>query len=152
MTWAGRSPKPLKVQEEIGTFLLSKLDKSPDDAKAANVRQEVLLEFENSERASAQELLAIDGAATAESIERAYEAQRSAWTEKQKVCDTWMTPDERRSRTRDGPASARGRVANSNRPRQGCVHALKVAHARRPVKAPGHQGSGIVKIPGSRRP
>jgi hypothetical protein len=36
-----------KVQEETGRFLLSKLDKSADDAKATNVRQEVLLGFEN---------------------------------------------------------------------------------------------------------
>jgi hypothetical protein len=88
---AGSSSRPLKVQEEIGTFLLSKLDKSADDPKAANVRQEVLLEFENSERASAHELLAVDDAAEPEAIEKAYEAQRSAWTEKQKAVENEMT-------------------------------------------------------------
>ncbi len=88
---AGRASTPLKVQEEVGTFLLSKLDKSADDPRAANVRQEVLLQFENSERASAEELLAVDAAAEPEAIEKAYEAQRSAWTEKQKAVENEMT-------------------------------------------------------------
>ncbi|MGH9337212.1 MAG: DUF4388 domain-containing protein, partial [Vicinamibacteria bacterium] len=81
---AGAEPiRPLKVQEEIGTFLLSKMD-DREAARAENVRQEVLLEFENSERATAEELLAVDSGARPEDIEKAYEERRSRWQEKQK--------------------------------------------------------------------
>jgi hypothetical protein len=88
---AGRHAKPLKVQEEIGTFLLSKIDKSENDAKATNVRQEVLLEFENSGRASAEELLALDGGAAPEAIEKAYEERRATWAQKQKSLENEKT-------------------------------------------------------------
>jgi tetratricopeptide (TPR) repeat protein len=89
----GRDAKPLKVQEEVGTFLLSKLDKLDRgrDAQAANVRQEVLLEFENSERSSPEELLALDGAAAPEAIEKAYEERREVWTAKQKAVENEKT-------------------------------------------------------------
>jgi len=86
-----REAKPLKVQEEIGTFLLSKLDKSVEGARATNVRQEVLLEFENSERASAEELLAVDGAAAPEAIEKAYEERQATWSQKQKTVENEKT-------------------------------------------------------------
>ncbi len=88
---AGREAKPLKVQEELGTFLLSKLDKSADDAKATNVRQEVLLEFENSGRASPEELLAIEDTSAPEAIEKAYEERRAAWAKKQKAVENENT-------------------------------------------------------------
>jgi tetratricopeptide (TPR) repeat protein len=72
----------LKVQEESGGFLLSRPE--PQKVQAQNVRQEVLLEFENSEAASPQELLQVGAEASAEEVEKAYEEQRSAWDEKQK--------------------------------------------------------------------
>ncbi|HEY7698382.1 MAG TPA: hypothetical protein VIE88_08190, partial [Vicinamibacteria bacterium] len=87
----GRHEKPLKVQEEIGTFLLSKLDKSAESVKATNVRQEVLLQFENSERASAEELLAVENGAAKDAIERAYEERRASWAEKQKSVENEKT-------------------------------------------------------------
>jgi tetratricopeptide (TPR) repeat protein len=87
----GRRAKPLKVQEEIGTFLLSKLDKSAESVKAMNVRQEVLLQFENSERASAEELLDVGGGAAPDAIERAYEERRATWAEKQKSVENEKT-------------------------------------------------------------
>jgi Domain of unknown function (DUF4388) len=87
----GRSSSPLKVQEEIGTFLLSKLEESAEAPPASNVRQEVLLEFENSERASAQELLAVEGGAAPDAIEKAYEQRRAAWAEKQKNLENEKT-------------------------------------------------------------
>jgi tetratricopeptide (TPR) repeat protein len=87
----GRETKPLKVQEEIGTFLLSKLDKSAEGAKATNVRQEVLLEFENSERATAEELLAVEGGAAPDAIEKAYEERRATWARKQKNVENEST-------------------------------------------------------------
>jgi tetratricopeptide (TPR) repeat protein len=72
----------LKVQEESGGFLLSRPE--PQKVQAQNVRQEVLLEFENSEGASPQELLNVRAEASPEEVEKAYEEQRSAWDEKQK--------------------------------------------------------------------
>jgi len=87
----GGEARPLKVQEEIGTFLLSKLDKSAECAPATNVRQEVLLAFENSERASAEELLAVDGGAAPDAIEKAYEERRSTWEQKQKTIENEKT-------------------------------------------------------------
>jgi tetratricopeptide (TPR) repeat protein len=76
--------KPLKVQEETGTFLLSKLDHEREPEKARNVREEVLLEFENSERASAAELLEVDALASPEEIESAFARRREAWEQKQR--------------------------------------------------------------------
>jgi tetratricopeptide (TPR) repeat protein len=87
----GRAPAALKVQEEFGTFLLSKLDDDLEVLQTSNVRQEVLLEFENSQRASAQELLAVDGSAAPEVIEKAYEDRRAAWAEKQKTLENEKT-------------------------------------------------------------
>ncbi len=76
--------KPLKVQEEVGTFLLSKLDHEPAAATAQNVRQEVLLEFENSERVSPAELLEVDPFASSDDIEEAFARRREAWERKQR--------------------------------------------------------------------
>lgn len=87
----GRASRPLKVQEESGTFLLSQLEESAEIAPAANVRQEVLLEFENSERASAEELLAVEGGAPPDAIEKAYEERRAAWASKQKTLENEKT-------------------------------------------------------------
>lgn len=74
--------KRLKVQEESGGFLLSRPE--PQTVPAQNVRQEVLLEFENSEAASPEELLHVGAEASPDEVEKAYEEQRSAWDEKQK--------------------------------------------------------------------
>lgn len=89
---ADRAPeKPLKVQEELGTFLLSKLDHDTGSTKASNVRQEVLLEFENSARASASDLLQVGDDASLEEIEKAYQARRTGWEAKQKSLDNERT-------------------------------------------------------------
>jgi hypothetical protein len=86
-----RAPSALKVQEEMGTFLLSNLDGDADVPEVSNVRQEVLLEFENSGRASPEELLAVGGGAAPETIETAYEERRAAWAEKQKTLQNEKT-------------------------------------------------------------
>jgi tetratricopeptide (TPR) repeat protein len=78
----GGDTRPLKVQEETGGFLLSKLEQEPSEP-AANVRQEVLLGFESSEHASAEALLEIASGASPEDIEEAYLKRRTAWEEKQ---------------------------------------------------------------------
>ncbi|HJS74608.1 MAG TPA: DUF4388 domain-containing protein [Vicinamibacteria bacterium] len=87
----GRATSALKIQEEIGTFLLSKLDDVAEVPQTSNVRQEVLLQFENSERASAEELLAVQGGAAPDAIEKAYEERRAAWAEKQKTLENEKT-------------------------------------------------------------
>jgi tetratricopeptide (TPR) repeat protein len=114
---AGRLSKPLKVQEEVGTFLLSKLDKNADGPRATNVRQEVLLEFENSERASAEELLAVDGAAAPEAIEKAYEERRTAWTEKRKAVENETTLCLKVEEIQKRLEKARAQLLESNAPR-----------------------------------
>lgn len=86
---AGASEGRLKVQEEFGGFLLSRQE-APKLA-AQNVRQEVLLGFENSERASAQEILNVNEEASPEEVEKAYEEQRVRWEEKQKKLDNEKT-------------------------------------------------------------
>jgi tetratricopeptide (TPR) repeat protein len=55
------------------------------------VRQEVLLAFENSERASAEELLSVDGGAAPDAIERAYEERRTTWEQKRKTVENEKT-------------------------------------------------------------
>lgn len=81
---------PLKVQEETGTFLLSTLDDG-DDVEADNVRQEVLLEYESSEHATAEKLLDVDANASEEAVRRAFADKQAQWDEKQKELDNEST-------------------------------------------------------------
>ncbi len=74
---------PLRVQEETGTFLLSALGDDSDNEAAENVRQEVLLEFESSEHASAEALLQIDADAPEQDVRRAYADRMAEWDLKQ---------------------------------------------------------------------
>jgi tetratricopeptide (TPR) repeat protein len=81
------APRELKVQEEMGAFLLSSLDKGADPAPATNVRQEVLLQFDDLDRATPGELLEVDESADDEVIEEAYEKQRAEWEKKQSLIE-----------------------------------------------------------------
>jgi hypothetical protein len=87
----GVASPALKVQEEVGTFLLSDLDQGGPPQEAANVRQEVLLAFENSERVSPSELLAVSDGSAPEAIEKAYQERRALWTQKQKAVENEKT-------------------------------------------------------------
>jgi DNA-binding Lrp family transcriptional regulator len=87
----GVDSQALKVQEEVGSFQLSALDHEAPPEAAANVRQEVLLAFENSERVSPSELLAIEDGSAPEAIEKAYEERRALWVEKQKAVENEKT-------------------------------------------------------------
>lgn len=87
----GEHAPSLKVQEETGTFLLSKLDHESKPATVGNLRQEVLLEFENSERASPAELLEVRPFATPEEIESAFLRRRKAWEQKQRALEQEKT-------------------------------------------------------------
>jgi tetratricopeptide (TPR) repeat protein len=71
-----------KVQEDIGTFLLSNLNKDSSSEQAENVRQEVLLQFDALEQTSASELLEVEEAAGEEEIRRAYGARQGEWNKK----------------------------------------------------------------------
>jgi tetratricopeptide (TPR) repeat protein len=55
------------------------------------VRQEVLLAFENSDRVSPSELLAVSDGCAPEAIEKAYQERRALWTEKQKAVENEKT-------------------------------------------------------------
>ena len=81
---------PLKVQEETGTFLLSTLD-DDDDTEVENVRQEVLLQYESSEHASAEKLLDVSEGASEEEVRRAYADKQAQWEQKQKELDNEST-------------------------------------------------------------
>lgn len=82
---------PLKVQEETGTFLMSNVERQEKDPEAENVRQEVLLAFENSEHATPNELLEVGAEATEEEIRRAYVAKQEVWDHKQKELEKEKT-------------------------------------------------------------
>ena len=83
--------RPLKVQEETGTFLLSGIDSADVRSDVENVRQEVLLEYESSERAAPADLLEVDPSAEKDAIQRAYDAKQAAWAEKQRGLDNEQT-------------------------------------------------------------
>jgi hypothetical protein len=79
----GSHEKP-KVQEEMGTFLLSSIGKDLEKTiHPMNVRQEVLLRFDSLETASPSELLEVDENADEEQIQRAVEAKEKEWKKKQ---------------------------------------------------------------------
>ncbi len=86
-----QSEIPLKVQEETGTFLLSTLGGGDDDTEAENVRQEVLLEFESSEHASAEKLLNVEAGASEEEVRRAFAERSAEWDQKQRELDNEST-------------------------------------------------------------
>jgi tetratricopeptide (TPR) repeat protein len=103
----GGDKRTLKVQEETGGFLLSKLEQERSEP-AANVRQEVLLGFESSEHASAEDLLEIAAGASPDEIELAYVKRRTVWEETQKriadertLCLKVEEIQERLARARD---------------------------------------------------
>ena len=74
---------PLKVQEETGYFLLSTLG-DDDNAKVENVRQEVLLEYENSEHAPPEKLLDVEESASKEEVRRGFAKKQAQWNNKLK--------------------------------------------------------------------
>ncbi len=76
--------KKQKVQEEMGTFLLSSIGKDLEKTiHPMNVRQEVLLRFDSLETASPSELLEVEENAGEEEIQRAVEAKEKEWQKKQ---------------------------------------------------------------------
>jgi len=86
-----RPEVPLKVQEETGFFLLSTLGDDDDDTEAEDVRQEVLLEYESSEHASAEKLLDIEASASNEEIRRAFALKQVQWNKTQRELDNEST-------------------------------------------------------------
>ena len=78
------SHKKQKVQEEMGTFLLSSIGKDLEKTiHPTNVRQEVLLRFDSLETASPSELLEVGEDADEEEIQRAVEEKEKEWQKKQ---------------------------------------------------------------------
>jgi hypothetical protein len=75
-------PSERKVQVETEAFLLSSLERTRI-AAPTNVRQEVLLRFDDLTSASPGELLDIDEDADEEAIESAYRKQQKEWEKKQ---------------------------------------------------------------------
>ncbi|HXV62844.1 MAG TPA: DUF4388 domain-containing protein [Vicinamibacteria bacterium] len=83
-TVADRTVTPLKVQEETGTFLLSQIDSEADAVQTVDERQQLLLAFENTEHASACELLGVAPDASEEEIRRAYVIRQEEWESEQR--------------------------------------------------------------------
>lgn len=83
--------RTLKIQEEMGTFLLSDLGKDSGEAPTSDLRQEVLLQFDSLEQASPFELLGIEESATEEEVQRAFEERQAEWQKKQTIVDTEKT-------------------------------------------------------------
>jgi tetratricopeptide (TPR) repeat protein len=79
--------RPLKVQEEMGSFLLSGLDRNPRATLAGNVRQAVLLQYDALDRATPLELLDLEESADEQQIEEAFEARQEEWKKKQNLLD-----------------------------------------------------------------
>jgi tetratricopeptide (TPR) repeat protein len=112
---ARAAARPLKVQEETGGFLLSKLEEERSEP-AANVRQEVLLGFESSEHASPTELLEVSAEASPEEIEDAFRKRQAAWQDKQKGLDNEKTLCLKVEEIQARLARARDQLLGAGRP------------------------------------
>jgi len=85
---AGRPrPKPLKVQEETGVFLLSDLEKKFAKIQTTNARQEILMEFDHLGQMAEADLLKVDRDADLAEIQEAYEERRKEWSIKRHLVE-----------------------------------------------------------------
>lgn len=82
-----RTPRPLKVQEETGVFLLSDLEKKFAKIQATNARQEILMEFDHLGEMAEENLLKVDKQAQMEDIRQAYESRRKEWSIKRNLVE-----------------------------------------------------------------
>ncbi len=82
-----RTPRPLKVQEETGVFLLSDLEKKFAKIQATTARQEILMEFDHLGEMAEADLLQIDRKADMEDIRQAYESRRKEWSIKRNLVE-----------------------------------------------------------------
>lgn len=140
--------KPLKVQEEIGTFLLSKLDHESRHVKAENVRQEVLLEFENSAQASAAELLEVDTHASPQEIESAFTKRRDLWEKKQTMLDQEKSLCVKVDEIQRRLARAKEQLLESEKK----ASAEAPAKAPNPVRAPEPETGPVARQSGAAPP
>jgi tetratricopeptide (TPR) repeat protein len=102
--------RPVKVQEEIDSFLLSGLDRDPRATLAENVRQEVLLQYDALDRATPLELLDLEEAADEKQIEEAFEARQKEWKKKQDLLDKERTLYIKVNEIRERLAKARAAI------------------------------------------
>ncbi len=102
--------RPLKVQEEIDSFLLSGLDRDPRATLAVNVKQEVLLQYDALDRATPQELLDLEESADEKQIEEAFEARQEEWKKKQNLLDQERSLYVKVDQIRERLAKARAEI------------------------------------------
>ncbi len=107
--------RPLKVQEEIGSFLLSGLDRDPRATLAVNVKQEVLLQYDALDRATPLELLDLEESAGEEQIEEAFERRQESWRMKQALLEKERTLYVKVDEIRERLAKARAAVLAQKR-------------------------------------
>ena len=81
------TPRPLKVQEETGVFLLSDLEKKFAKIQATNARQEILMEFDHLSEMAEADLLKIDKHADMNHVRQAYESRRKEWSIKRNLVE-----------------------------------------------------------------
>ncbi|MEE9180783.1 MAG: DUF4388 domain-containing protein [Vicinamibacteria bacterium] len=82
-----RTPRPLKVQEETGVFLLSDLEKKFAKIQATNARQEILIEFDHLGEMAEADLLKVDKQTDMENIRQAYESRSKEWSIKRNLVE-----------------------------------------------------------------
>ena len=79
--------RPLKVQEETGSFLLSEIQQKFAKIQATNIRQEILMEFDRLERIPVKEFLKVDHQASRRDVRKAYEAEQRRWEKRRQLVE-----------------------------------------------------------------
>ncbi len=79
--------RPLKVQEETGSFLLSEIQQKFARIQAKNTRQEILMEFDRLERIPVKDFLKVDQRASRRDVRKAYEAEQRRWEKKRQLVE-----------------------------------------------------------------
>ncbi len=79
---SGITTRPLKVQEETGSFLLSEIQQKFAKIRATNTRQEILMEYDRLDQVGEPDLLKIKRAANSDEVTKAYEKENLEWLKK----------------------------------------------------------------------
>jgi tetratricopeptide (TPR) repeat protein len=77
--------RPLKVQEETGSFLLSEIQQKFARIRATNTRQEILMEYDRLGQVAEPDLLKINQKADPDEVTKAYEEQNRKWGKKKNL-------------------------------------------------------------------
>ncbi len=123
--------RPMKVQEETGTFILSEIEQKFSRIQATNVRQEILLEFDRLDHAPDDELLDVSKDSTSIQVQEAYQKKKREWAKKAKLVQEEQSMVTKLEEIQSRLEMAYSRVTTNRR-----LNATQVKKTPLPVPAP----------------